>query len=188
MTMLNGALDEVSAVLESAAAEAPPSRRFEDIRARVLEEVGRDRPTLPALMPLALAASALLLALVIGVGAPVVGSFISTLLDRAPVPDPDTPTLPSLPEAETPVLEVPMPSDGAIPTREVPPSPSPADGDDDDRGSSGPPATHPANPQPSAAPPADPSPTPDEPWPPGDPPVVIPTPPATGPPPGTPGG
>lgn len=176
----DAAIDEVEAQLNSAAAEAPPSRREEEIRASLLEEVGADRMPMPGLAPLALVAGALLLALVIGVGAPAVGSFLGELLDRGAEPTEDgLLPVPSITDRAD-VDDIPLPTDVPIPTREVPPPTSePADVADDP--DDGPPATHPASPQPSAAPPANPSPSP-APWPPGGPPSPMPTPPPTAPP------
>ena len=184
------AVDEVESRLRAAAHEAPPSPRAEEIRAALLEGVGADRTPVPRLAPLALVAGALLLALAIGVGGPAIGSFIGTLLDRDPVPSEDALPLPSSTE-RIDVDGLPMPTDAAIPTREVPGSPAvePAGlgGDDREDSRSAPP--DPASPPPSAAPSeaAAPSPSPG-PWPPRDPPRPVPTPPPTGPPPGTPGG
>ena len=179
------AIEEVEAQLHAAALEAPPSGRAEEIRASLLEDVGADRVPMPGLAPLALAAGALLLALVIGVGAPAVGSFLGELLDRGAEPTEDG-LLPAPSTTDRPDVDgVPLPTDVPIPTREVPsPTSDPADvadDPDDPDGGDGPPTTHPANPQPSAAPPANPSPSPG-PWPPGGPPSPMPTPPPTGPP------
>lgn len=191
MTRLDADMvDEVESRLRAAAHEAPPSPRAEEIRAALLEDVGADRPLLPGFAPLALAAGALLLALAIGVGAPAIGSFIGTLLDRGPAPSEDALPLPSSTE-RTDVDGLPMRTDAPIPTREVPASPSvePAGAGGDDRDDSGSVPADRASPQPSAAPTDAPisSPSPS-PWPPGDPPRPVPTPPPTGPPPGTPGG
>jgi hypothetical protein len=180
-------IEEIAASLETAALEAPPSRRAEEIRSAVLEGAGADRMPMPGFAPLALAAGALLLALAIGIGAPAVTSFIGTLLDRNSEPSEVLPPGPSAPEnADRDGL--PMPSDPAIPTREVPATPiAPSDSVADPGAPAGPADSAPPLP---AAPPASatPTPTPD-PWPPGNPPrIPLPTPPATGPPPGTPGG
>lgn len=182
-------IQEVEAQIQAAAAEAPPSRREEEIRASLLEEVGADRMPIPGLAPLALVAGALLLALVIGLGAPAVGSFLGELLDRGPEPTEDgVLPVPSITDRAE-VDDVPIPTDLPIPTRDVPtPASEPVDvaDDPDDVDGGGPPATYPADPQPSMAPPAEPLPSP-EPWPPGGPPSPMPTPPPTGPPDG-PGG
>lgn len=201
-----GSIEEVEALLRSAAAEVPPSRRAEEIRAAVLEDVASERGhAVPGLAPLALAFGALLLALAIGVGAPVVGSFIGTLLERIePGPSDEMPSLPTLPSpsiddaAEVP--DLPMPTDLPTPTRDVPaagPSsvpagPGSAGGSAGGAGDEGAPIIAPTTPQPAppAGPPVPtptPTPTPEA-WRPGEPPVPVPTPPETGPPPRSPGG
>lgn len=188
-------VDEIVAVLEAAAAEAPPSHRGDEIRAAVLEEVGSSATSAPGLAPLALAAGALLLALAIGIGAPVVGSLIGTLLERGEGPSDVIP--PDAGPSESPEHDgVPMPSDPAIPTRELPePSADPGSEAVVEPLEGAVPTPAPPVPQPAAAPTvgAAPTPTPSPvPWPPGQPPVPVPvpvpTPPATGPPPGTPPG
>lgn len=186
----DAAIEEIEAQLHAAAAEAPPSRRAEEIRASLLDDVGADRSPMPGLAPLALVAGALLLALVIGVGAPAVGSFLGELLDREVEPTEDTlvpaPTITDRAHVD----EVPIPTDVPIPTREVPAAPAvePANVADDpgDDPPADPPAAPAADPQPSVAPAADPSPS-QRPWPPSGPPSPMPTPPPTGPPSG-PGG
>lgn len=183
-------VDEVEARLRAAAHDAPPSPRAEEIRAALLEHVGANRMPVPGLAPLALVAGALLLALAVGVGAPAIGSFIGTLLDRGPVPSEDALPPPSSTE-RIDAEGLPMPTDAPIPTREVPASPSvePAGVGGDDRENSGSAPPDPASAPPSAAPSEAPVPSPSpSPWPPADPPRPIPTPPPTGPPPGTPGG
>ena len=184
----NEGVEEVEALLLVAGADAPPSGREAQIRTGLLDAVTDERASVSGLAPVALVAGVLLLALAIGVGAPAVGSFIGTLLERAPgpteevVPDPD----PSMPDAAD-VVEVPMPSDLPLPTREVPASaPAVAPGDAAAPAGDAPSVATPA-PQPAAPapPPWTPTPSPET-WSPGEPPVPIPTPPASGPPPGTP--
>lgn len=179
-------VEEVEALLFAAGADAPPSAREARIRADLLDALADERAPMPGLAPLALVAGALLLALAIGVGAPAVGSFISTLLDRVPAPSVEVLPDPSVPDAAD-VVEVPMPSDLPLPTREVPASPAvvvPGDAvaPAGDAPSVATPAPQPAAPAP---PPWTPTPSPDA-WSPGGPPIPVPTPPASGPPPGTP--
>ncbi|HVM23766.1 MAG TPA: hypothetical protein VM253_00030 [Candidatus Limnocylindrales bacterium] len=185
------AIDDVARVLEAAAHEAPPPRRAEEIRQALLDDMGTGRWAVPGLVPLALAGGVLLLALLVGVGGPAVGSWVVDQLDRTPAsPDaagPDgtaDPSVPQLPLNEDPA----MPTRGELPSEAATPSPSAA------------PASGVAEPSPATAPstapagPAAPDPTPDDdgtPAPPAPsvgPPSPMPTPPATGPPPGTPGG
>jgi hypothetical protein len=185
------AIEDVVRVLEAAAHEAPPSRRAEAIRQQILEEVGADRRSVPGLVPLAIAASVLVLGLLVGVGGPAVGSWLGDQLHRLPPSvdgvndngtddDSASPSVPQLPQHEDPTAPTrgespsdapsspdatesgePSPAPGS--TSAPAPMPTPDDDDDDDGGP--PPHTSP-----------------------GGPPSPMPTPPQSGPPSGTPGG
>jgi hypothetical protein len=192
------AVDDILRALEAAAHEAPPSQRAEAIRQQLLDDVGADRRSLPGLVPLAIAASVLVLGLLVSLGAPAVGSWLGEQLDRTP-PTEDavdgahhdgehtSPSVHALPQHEDPEA----PSRGALPSDAASPAASPAGG-------------VPAGgvPEPSPVPgateapvdPAVPSPPEDDdavsppPFGTPGPPSPIPTPPPVGPPPGTPGG
>lgn len=94
-------LDEVAEVLRASAREAPMPDRAEEIRAAVLDEVEADPRVVPGLVPLAIVAAVLLVALAVGVGGPAVGSFIENLLD-----DPPAPSLPAVDDTPSRVAPV----------------------------------------------------------------------------------
>lgn len=174
------ALDDVARSLEAAAHEAPPPRRAETIREALLDDVGADRRAAPGLMPLALAAGVLLLALVVGIGGPAVGSWIGDMLDISQ-PAPNGPELNATDEADHDDLR--EPSRTAAPRSPSPAVPSPSASDLPNGSSDPSPAV---DDEPPIAPTPTPTPTPDGPPPhasPDGPPSPMPTPPI-----GVPGG
>lgn len=176
---------EVAEMLEAVAFEAPPSPRAHQIRADLLAATP-SRRAFSGFGPLALVAGALLLAVVIGVGAPIVGALIGNLLEGPPPADDIAPAPRETDQADPSVDPAPTPIE--IPTQDARPSPTPAVPSDRaaDPGQTDPPAAVPGAPDPAhPTPPL--RPTRTRPVTPG-PPIPIPTPPSTGPPQGTPGG
>lgn len=176
------ALDDVARSLEAAAHEAPPSRRAETLREALLDDVGVDRHVAPGLVPLALAAGVLLLALVVGIGGPAVGSWIGDMLDVSQ-PAPSGPELNATDEPDHDDLR--EPSRTASPRWSPPAVPSPS-ASGAPNGSSDPSPAGGDEPPVAPTPTPTPTPTPDGPPPhasPDGPPSPMPTPPI-----GVPGG
>ena len=161
------ALEPIVRALDAAAHEVPPSPRADAIRTGLLEGLEAGSRVPGAWAGLALAAAVLVLAILIGVGGPAIGSFIGDLLDRS------APSLPVPPDASPNPDDAIDRFDGAPDERRTPvPSPLPSL-----RPAVPSPEAPAAGPSSAPEPPADPPATP-----PGGPPDPLPTPPRTGPP------
>ncbi|HEX2884041.1 MAG TPA: hypothetical protein VHQ42_05650 [Candidatus Limnocylindria bacterium] len=176
-------LEALERELELAAAEAPPSPRVDQTRVRLLasleEADGGGRPVPGAVLA---AVVVLLLALVVAVGAPAVGSYLEDVFDETspapvvPSPSQDSTSrdgaedLARVPRVRT---DAPAPSPSAV-------ADAPAVGRSSESGGSVTGAARPvgATPVPTPVPPPTPTPVP---WPPADPPVDVPMPPVTPP-------
>ncbi len=170
-------IERVARALQAAAHGAPDSPGAGEIRARVLEGVSARGSRSRLLTPVMVAAVAVVLALIVAIGAPAVGSLVRDLA-RPPHPVVAPPSNPAVEPDDAEDLRVPMRTPG--PTDEAPlatASPVPTTGDPSSEG--GPPGGAPAGTvTPAPGGPPDPRPT--------GPPFPIPTPPVTGPPPGLP--
>lgn len=170
-------IERVARALEAAAHGAPDSPRAVEIRAHVLEGVSaRGSRGSAALTPVMVVAVAVVLALIVAIGAPAVGSLVRDLA-RPPHPDVAPPSSSAVEPDDAEDLRVPMRT--PVPADEAPlatASPVTTTGDPSSEG--GPQGTPTGTVTPAPGGPPDPRPT--------GPPFPIPTPPVTGPPPGLP--